>query len=188
PGRGWGRALTGLVGRNRRRYGGYVVHLGVVVGIVGIIGTTVYATVSEQIVQPGQTLSVHGYRLTFERLERHLGPNYSQTGAVLSVRHNGGKAFLIDHSRRFFDREGQTATNVAIQTDWRTGSDLYVIFSGTSPNGGASLKVLVNPVVDLLWLGGLLIGLGTLIAIWPDPHLARRLARRYAEEPLASER
>jgi len=54
-----------------------------------------------------------------------------------------------------------------------------VIFSGTSPNGGASLKVLVNPVVDLLWLGGLLIGLGTLIAIWPDPHVARRLARRY---------
>jgi cytochrome c-type biogenesis protein CcmF len=188
PGRGWGRALTGLVGRNRRRYGGYVVHLGVVVGIVGIIGTTVYATVSEQIVQPGQSLSVHGYRLTFERLERHLGPNYSQTGAVLSVRHNGGKPFLIDPSRRFFDREGQTANNVAIQTDWRTGSDLYVIFSGTSPNGGASLKVLVNPVVDLLWLGGLLIGLGTLIAIWPDPHVARRLARRYAEEPLASER
>ena len=50
------------------------------------------------------------------------------------------------------------------------------------------LTVLVNPVVDLLWLGGLLIGLGTLIAIWPDPHVARRLARRYAEEPLASER
>ena len=75
----------------------------------------------------------------------------------------------------------------AIQTDWRTGSDLYVIFSGTAPNGGASLKVLVNPVVDLLWLGGLLIGLGALIAIWPDPHVARRLARRYAEEPLPSE-
>jgi cytochrome c biogenesis factor len=48
--------------------------------------------------------------------------------------------------------------------------------------------VLVNPVVDLLWFGGLLIGLGTLIAIWPDPHVARRLARRYAEEPLPSER
>jgi cytochrome c biogenesis factor len=63
-----------------------------------------------------------------------------------------------------------------------------VIFSGTAPNGGASLKVLVNPVVDLLWFGGLLIALGTLIAIWPDPHVARRLARRYAEEPLASER
>jgi cytochrome c-type biogenesis protein CcmF len=188
PGRGWARALTGLIGRNRRRYGGYVVHLGVVVGIVGIIGTTVYATVAEQVVRPGQTLHVNGYALTFERLERHLGPNYSQTGALLSVVHNGGKAFTLDPSRRFFDREGQTANNVAIRTDWRTGSDLYVIFSGTAPNGGASLKVLVNPVVDLLWLGGLLIGLGALIAIWPDPHVARRLARRYAEEPLPSER
>jgi cytochrome c-type biogenesis protein CcmF len=188
PGRGWARALTGLIGRNRRRYGGYVVHLGVVVGIVGIIGTTVYATVAEQIVRPGQTLHVNGYALTFERLERHLGPNYSQTGALLSVVHNGGKAFTLDPSRRFFDREGQTANNVAIRTDWRTGSDLYVIFSGTAPNGGASLKVLVNPVVDLLWLGGLLIALGALIAIWPDPHVARRLARRYAEEPLPSER
>jgi cytochrome c-type biogenesis protein CcmF len=188
PGRGWARALTGLIGRNRRRYGGYVVHLGVVVGIVGIIGTTVYATVAEQIVRPGQTLNVHGYAVTFSRLERHLGPNFSQTGALLNVVHNGGKAFTMDPSRRFFDREGQTANNVAIRTDWRTGSDLYVIFSGTAPNGGASLKVLVNPVVDLLWLGGLLIGLGTLIAIWPDPHVARRLARRYAEEPLPSER
>ena len=86
PGRGWVRALTGLIGRNRRRYGGYVVHLGVVVGIVGIIGTTVYATVAEQIVKPGQTLHVHGYALTFKGLERHLGPNFSQTGAILSVR------------------------------------------------------------------------------------------------------
>jgi cytochrome c-type biogenesis protein CcmF len=188
PSRGWGRALAGLIGRNRRRYGGYVVHLGVVVGIVGIIGTTVYATVSEQIVKPGQTLRVHGYDITFKGLERHLGPNYSQTGAILDVTHNGGTPFRIDPSRRFFDREGQTANNVAIRTDWRTGSDLYVIFSGTAPDGGASLKVLVNPVVDLLWLGGLLIGLGTLIAIWPDPHVARRLARRYAEEPLPSER
>ena len=87
PGRGWVRAFTGLIGRNRRRYGGYVVHLGVVVGIVGIIGTTVYATVAEQIVKPGQTLRVHGYAITFKGIERHLGPNYSQTGAVLSVRH-----------------------------------------------------------------------------------------------------
>jgi cytochrome c-type biogenesis protein CcmF len=187
PGRGWPSAFTSLIGRNRRRYGGYVVHLGVVVGIVGIIGTTVYATVSEQIVQPGQTLHVHGYAVTFKGIERHLGPNYSESGAVLSVRHNGGAPFRIDPSRRFFDVEGQTANQVAIRTDWRTGSDLYVIFSGTAPNGGASLKVLVNPVVDLLWLGGLLIGLGTLVAIWPDPHVARRLARRYAEEPVSAE-
>jgi cytochrome c-type biogenesis protein CcmF len=188
PGRSWPGAFVSLVGRNRRRYGGYVVHLGVVVGIVGIIGTTVYATVAETIVKPGSTLKVHGYAITFKGIERHLGPNYSETGAQLVVRHNGGAPFRIDPSRRFFDTEGQTANQVAITTDWHTGSDLYVIFSGTAPNGGASLKVLVNPVVDLLWLGGLLIGLGTLIAIWPDPHLARRLARRYAEGPLASER
>ena len=142
---GWARAFSSLIGRNRRRYGGYVVHLGVVVGIVGIIGTTVYATVAEQIVKPGQTLRVHGYAITYKGIERHLGPNYSETGAVLSVRQNGGTPFRIDPSRRFFDREGQTANQVAIRTDWRTGSDLYVIFSGTAPNGGASLKVLVNP-------------------------------------------
>jgi cytochrome c-type biogenesis protein CcmF len=181
-------ALTSLVGRNRRRYGGYVVHLGVVVGIVGIVGTTVYATVQETVIKPGSTMHIHGYAITYRGIERHLGPNYSETGAQMVVRHNGGSPFRIDPSRRFFDTEGQTANQVAIRTDWRTGSDLYVIFNGTAPNGGASVKVLVNPVVDLLWLGGLLIGIGTLIAIWPDPHLARRLARRYAEGPLASER
>jgi cytochrome c-type biogenesis protein CcmF len=187
PSRSWVHAFTSLVGRNRRRYGGYVVHLGVVVGIVGIIGTTVYATVAETIVKPGQTLHVNGYALTYTGLERHLGPNYSETGARFTVRHNGS-SFRIDPSRRFFDTEGNTANQVAITTDWRSGSDLYVIFSGVGLQGAASVKVLVNPVVDLLWLGGLLVALGTLIAIWPDPHLARRLARRYAEGPLASER
>ena len=99
PGRGWARALTGLIGRNRRRYGGYVVHLGVVVGIVGIIGTTVYATVAEQIVQPGPDAARARLRAHASSVSSGISARTTaRPGALLSVRHNGGTAFRIDPS------------------------------------------------------------------------------------------
>jgi cytochrome c-type biogenesis protein CcmF len=186
PSLGWASALLGLVGRNRRRYGGYVVHLGVVVGIVAIVGTSAYSTVHERTLGPGQTMRIRDYTLTNLGIRRHANQNNVETRAVLRVTQGGHPIGTLSPGRLFFPAEQRNGNEVAIRTRWN-GEDLYVILDGVTSGGAAELKVLINPLVNLLWIGGFILLLGSAIAIWPDPRMARRLVRRYAEEPVQTE-
>jgi cytochrome c-type biogenesis protein CcmF len=189
PGTSWPRAFVQLVGRNRRRYGGYIVHLAVVVGIVGIVGTMAYSTVREPTLRRGQSVRVRNYDVTFLGLQRKQTAAYDEVSALLRVTRNGTPIRLVHPARRQYHQEqGDPSNEVDIVTNWRNGEDFYAILSGLSPNGqSATLKLLVNPLVNLLWLGGVLFVAGVAVAIWPDPRLARRVARRYAEERVPAE-
>jgi cytochrome c biogenesis factor len=82
---------------------------------------------------------------------------------------------------RYF-AEQQTSNEVAIRSDWLRAEDLFVIADQFNSDGSVFLKVLVNPLVNLIWLAGLLFVAGALITLWPDAREQRRLARRFAEE------
>jgi cytochrome c-type biogenesis protein CcmF len=85
----WLAALFELVGRNRRRYGGYVVHAGIVLLAIGIAGSSAYDTVREQKLRPGETLAIGDYRLKYRQLVAREGANATEVRALLDVRRGG---------------------------------------------------------------------------------------------------
>jgi cytochrome c-type biogenesis protein CcmF len=178
----WPQALRDLVNRNRRRYGGYVVHLSIVLLVVGVTASSAYSTVRQGHLAPGASMRIDGYTLRNVGVFQRKGPNYTFDFVRLAVSRNGHAAGELDPGQRQYDT-GQVGNEVDIRSSMTTGTDLYSILQGVDANGGGgvSVKVLVNPAVGLVWLAGVVFALGALITIWPDPREARQLARRYGE-------
>src|SRR5262249_7310728 len=160
PGISWPGALAQLVGRNRRRYGGYVVHLAVVVGVVGIVGSTAYSTHRELQLRPGQTVEVDGYQVGYVGPQRAGMTDPLATRAPVDVRHGGSSLGRLAPARREYLVEGAPSNEVAIHSDLRSGADFYAILGGIDAQGTALLTLIVNPLVNLLWIAGALLALG----------------------------
>ncbi|HEX5557649.1 MAG TPA: heme lyase CcmF/NrfE family subunit [Gaiellales bacterium] len=177
----WPRALRDLVNRNRRRYGGYVVHLAMVLLVVGVTASTAYSSVDEANLAVGQSMRIDGYTLKNTGLFQRKGPNYTLDYVRLQVSKGGKPQGILEPGLREYTT-GQVGNEVDIRSSLFTGTDLYSILQAPDQNGnGVSVKVLVNPAVGLVWLAGVVFALGALITIWPDPREARQLARRYGE-------
>jgi cytochrome c-type biogenesis protein CcmF len=174
-------SLMQLVGRNRRRYGGYVVHASVVLLAIGIAGSSAYQTNVERSLKPGQTAHVDGYTLTYRQLQNI--PSVSESGkqvetkAVLGL--NGRAHGTLDTSLINSTLLGPSH-EVGIRTDWLRAQDLYVILEQRNPNGSVLFQILVKPLVNLIWLAGYIFIGGSLIALWPDATEQRRLVARLA--------
>jgi cytochrome c-type biogenesis protein CcmF len=190
------RALTGepvptafaqLVGRNRRRYGGYVVHAAVVLLAIGVAGSSVYDSVAEGRLARGDSLSVGGYTLTYRELTERDGPNATEIRAVLDVRRGSDDLGTIAAGKNAYSVEQQVSNEVGIRSDLLTGEDLFVIAEQVRDDGAVVFRVFVKPLVNLIWLAGIVFVLGSLIALWPDPREERRLATRYARAEERSE-
>jgi cytochrome c-type biogenesis protein CcmF len=181
PGTSWPAALAQLVGRNRRRYGGYVVHLAVVIGILAIVGTSAYATSRTLVLAPGKTVQFHGYGLRLRGIESPITRSYISTEAVIDVSQGGHRIDTLRPSARTYLDSGEPTKQIAIRPLLHTGEDLYLVFDGSPRPGQVTIKAFLNPLVNLLWLSAIVLVLGFAIAIWPDPRLAARLARRTNE-------
>jgi cytochrome c-type biogenesis protein CcmF len=181
PGTSWPAALAQLVGRNRRRYGGYVVHLAVMIGVVAIVGTSAYATSRTLVLSPGRMVQFHGYGLKLRSIESPITRSYISTEAVVDVYQGGKRVDTLRPSARTYLDSGEPTKQIAIRPLLKTGEDLYLVFDGSPRPGVATIKAFVNPLVNLLWISAIVLVLGFAIAIWPDPRLAARLARRTNE-------
>jgi cytochrome c-type biogenesis protein CcmF len=175
--RATGSLLT-LIGNNRRRYGGYVVHAAVVLLAIGIAGSSAYSTARERKLSPGQTMTVDGYTLAYRGLDRTRAPNATEVRAVLDVSGRGTGTLQSGVNR--YPAEQQTSREVGIRTNWLRAEDLYVITDQIDANGDVYFTVLVKPLVNLIWLAGLVFVAGSLVALWPDAREQRRLAARLA--------
>ena len=175
--RTWLGAFSSLVGRNRRRYGGYVVHAAIVLLAIGVAGGA-YGATRVQHLKPGESMTIRGYRLHYLDTVRREGPNDVEERARLSVSHGGTRVGTIMAGKNEYPAEQQVSNEVAIHTDWLRAQDLFVIGDQFNKDGSVVLKVLVNPLVPLVWLSGLVFLFGSLIAMWPDAREQRRLARR----------
>jgi len=177
-----GRAAAGsllrLVSRNRRRYGGYLVHAAVVLLAIGIAGSSAYQTVRERVLRPGQTLEAAGYRLSYEGLVGTRGPNYTGFRALLTASGHGER-FTLQPGMNDYAIEGP-ANEAAIYHDPRTLGDVFTTAQLAGRGERIDLKVFVKPLVNLIWAAGFVFVAGALIAMWPDAAEQRRLAARYA--------
>ncbi len=214
-------ALVALVRRNRRRYGGYLVHVGMAVLFVGIAGSTAFQHMRDARLVPGRTIHVDGYDVRYVRATGDLSSERITLGAVLDVRRNGRHVATLRPSRgyypspdpregpigRFFDGESTSEVGLragvrrdvwtAIQPDIaplrKLIDDANERFATSSPNvqglvvaglvahyegrpPPATFRFIVSPLVEWIWLGGVIVLLGGLIAIWPAAALAQARA------------
>jgi cytochrome c-type biogenesis protein CcmF len=183
----WPRAFTELVARNRRRYGGYVVHAAVVLLAIGIAGSSAYDTVSERRLARGDALAVGDYRLTYERLEEREAANATEVRAHLRVERDGEELGTVAAGKNAYAAERQVTNEVGIRSDLVTGEDLFVIAEQVNADGTVYFRVFVKPLVNLIWLAGLVFLLGSVVALWPDVREQRRLAVRYARAGVVQE-
>jgi cytochrome c-type biogenesis protein CcmF len=176
-----GRAATGsvfrLIGRNRRRYGGYIVHAAVVLLAIGIAGSSAYQTVREQRLRPGQSIEAAGYTLRYGGIVGTKGANYTGFRALLTASGHGER-FNLDPGMNDYAIEGP-ANQASIYHDPRSLGDVFTTAQIVKGNE-IDLKVFVKPLVNLIWAAGFLFGFGALIAMWPDAVEQKRLAARYA--------
>jgi cytochrome c-type biogenesis protein CcmF len=180
----WLGAFSSLVGRNRRRYGGYVVHAAIVLLALGVAGGAYGATKVRKL-EPGQTMSVRGYDLRYLGSETRKASNRTEIRARLAVSRDGESLGTYLAGKNSYPVEQQVSNEVAIRSDLLTGEDLFVITDQIETDGTGTVyfKVFVKPLVNLVWLAGLVFVLGALVTLWPDAREQRRLAARTA--PLA---
>ena len=174
------RALIELIGRNRRRYGGYVVHLAVVLLVVGVVASGEYGSSTQALLKPGQSVALDGYTLTNAGIFQTREQNSITARVRLNVTDHGKPAGSISPGiRQFTDADQRQSAEADIRTVYPSLTDVYAILQGIQGRN-VQIKVLVNPMVGLIWLAGVVFLLGAAITIWPDPREARMLARRYA--------
>jgi cytochrome c-type biogenesis protein CcmF len=176
---GWGGAFTSLVARNRRRYGGYVVHAAVVLLAIGVAGSSAYQTVRETRLHPGDSMTVAGNRLVFRGFEARTVANHREIRANVDAYRGGDYLGRLRPGKNQYFAEDQVSNEVAIRHDLLTGGDLFLIADQVNRDGSIDLKALQKPLVNLIWLAGLIFVGGSLIALWPDAREERRLAERY---------
>jgi cytochrome c-type biogenesis protein CcmF len=161
-------ALGHLVGRNRRRYGGYLIHLSMAMIGLAIIGIELFQTTTQQTLASGDTMQIAGYTLRFDSLAQFTYvDNRIVTRAVMSVFSNGQYIGQL-YPRYDMFPDGQPMTIPAIRSTMT--DDLYVVlvnWEGISPSQ-APFKVYHNPLVSWLWVGSFVFIFGTLVAAWPD--------------------
>jgi cytochrome c-type biogenesis protein CcmF len=179
---GWFAAFSSLVGRNRRRYGGYIVHAAVVLLAIGIAGSAYDSVRSEQLSR-GERMTVGGYTLTYEGSTQREVANARELRAQVAVERDGKSLGIVEPGKNFYPVEQQVSSEPAIRHDAMSLGDLFVILENANGDGSVELKALVNPLVNLIWLAGLVFLGGSLIALWPDPAEQRRMLERYALAP-----
>ena len=177
----WASAFADLVGRNRRRYGGYIVHASIVLLAIGVVGSSAYDTTREQRLRPGQTMAVGDYTLTYRGATEQRGANAMELRAVVDVERGGRHLGTMRPGKNNYFAEQQVSNEAAIRSDRLNGEDLFLIAEQIRPSG-VFLKALVKPLVNLIWIAGFVFVSGALIALWPDAREQRRLALRYGRQ------
>jgi cytochrome c-type biogenesis protein CcmF len=171
-----GRSLLGstllLVRRNTRRYGGYVVHFGIVVMFIGIAGGA-FNQNREQEMGFGDTLQLGPYRLVCQSFTQDSNPNFDTEYALLDVYKGGKKLTQLAPEKRFYIASQTSSTMVALRST--LANDLYVIYEGKNPDTDKPIiKVFLNPLMNWIWIGVLIVVFGTFLALVPN--LARAAA------------
>ena len=162
-------ALWRLAGRNRRRYGGYIIHLGVVLMALGIIGMGVYQTETQGSLRQGETLTLDGYTMRYDSLanwDTNDGRNIAR--AEVSVYKDGNLVATLHPRRDYYYESQQPMTIPGVRST--LADDFYVILVDWQPisSEGATFKIYHNSLINWLWFGGFVFILGTLVAAWPD--------------------
>ncbi len=174
--------MVQLTRRNTRRYGGYIVHFGVVVIFIGIAGSA-FNQSKEQELDFRQSMTLGPYRLECLSYTQESNLNYDSEYALLNVYRGGKMITQLAPEKRFYVASQQTSTIVANHSTlaW----DLYLVYAGKDPDTGHPIiKVFLNPLVAWIWIGVGIIVFGTGVAL--TPNLKAELVASRIRLPLAS--
>jgi len=160
-------AVGNLTLKNKRRYGGYIVHFSIVLMFIGFAGNAFNKETTGQL-ETGQELQIGDYSLKMTGYQDGQTPNYEYGKVVLDVYKNGREVrTLMPEQRIFKTGSGQTTTTVALHSTPK--EDLYVVFAGMSHDGLTyEIKAYVNPLVYWIWVGAAMMILGTIVTLLPN--------------------
>ena len=183
---GYLKSSLNLITRNKRRYGGYIIHIGIVCLFVGITGSSAFKVERVETLAKGESLTIQDYQLKLENLSSYPTQDKHVTTATLSVWRGGKRIGIMRPEKNFYANQEQSVTEVAIRSTLR--EDLYVILSQyNQDDGSATFKVVISPLIMWMWLGGFILVGGTILAMWPDKRERERLAMHYTQERIKSE-
>ena len=178
-GRNFVSATLTLVQRNTRRYGGYVVHFGIVVMFIGIAGGA-FNQNHEMEMGFGDSVQMGTYRLVCQSFSQDSNPNYDTEYALLDVYKDGKKITQLAPEHRFYIASQQPSTIVAIHSTLQ--NDLYVVYEGKNPDTDKPIiKVFLNPLMSWIWIGVGIVVAGTLLGLAPN------LARNAFKAPVVAQ-
>jgi len=164
-----------LVRRNTRRYGGYIVHFGIVVMFIGIAGGA-FNQSREQEMGFGDSMTLGRYHLVCQSFTQDSNRNYDTEYALLDVFKGSKKIVQLAPERRFYNASQTTSTMVALHST--LAEDLYVIYEGKNPDTDKPIiKVFINPLMNWIWIGVLIVVMGTFLALVPNLTRATAPAR-----------
>jgi cytochrome c-type biogenesis protein CcmF len=214
-------ALVAVVRRNRRRYGGYIVHVGIALLFIGVGASAAFQHIRDVRLSPGKTAQIGGYDVRYVRATSQVAPEKVTLGAVLDISKNGRHVTTLRTTRGYYPSSDPTAGPVGQYFDGDSTTEVGLqaglkrdIWTAVQPDIGAMQKMIagidkrfplaqgdtqrflltavaqryaaapppavfrliVSPLVEWIWLGGIVLGLGGLIAIWPPPRAERRRA------------
>jgi cytochrome c-type biogenesis protein CcmF len=159
-------AFGRIVRSNHRRYGGLVVHVGVVLLAIGVAASTVGKVEREATLQRGEALDLGSYRLRFVGLTAGEQPTHLLVSAEVEVLENGRPVATLRPGQRLYPTSQSPFASVDVRYGLRR--DLYVILGSFDREGQwATLKVQLHPMIAWVWLGGLVVVLGGVVAVWP---------------------
>jgi cytochrome c-type biogenesis protein CcmF len=169
-GEGFVKALITLIRRNKRRYGGYIIHIGVVLMYIGITGTS-YNIEKEATLKNGESMSIGNYKLVYRGLNyKEPVPTKAEVIATMDIENDGKHIATASPRKDFYKTSEEPISRVYNLSGLK--EDLYIILAGFpipfQKDSPATFKVHVNPLVKWLWIGGIVLGIGTFIAMLPD--------------------
>jgi cytochrome c-type biogenesis protein CcmF len=170
-----------LTMRNTRRYGGYIVHFAIVLIFIGISGQAFNQDIQKKM-SVGSRLAIGPYTLLCQNFDATSNSNYTAERATIEVFQGGRSVMMLYPERRFYLASQVTQTVVAIHSS--LARDLYVVYAGRSPDSNDPvIHVYLNPLVRWIWLGGLVLVLGTILALLPNrqPQIVLQAAREEAK-------
>jgi cytochrome c-type biogenesis protein CcmF len=168
-------ALLRLVESNHRRYGGYIVHVAMVLIFAGVTGSSAFQREVTEVVELEGAFRVGPYEARFNRLEFGSDARAESVKAEVLITRDGDPVATLWPSREFFPSfRNQPATEVDIHPT--LGGDLYLVLLNATEDGQATFKAYINPLVSWIWIGGFVFLIGGLLTMLPDARERRRAA------------
>jgi cytochrome c-type biogenesis protein CcmF len=160
-------ALGGLLLRHNRRYGGFAVHLGILVVALGVTGSQAWSVQTETTLRRGEHTDLAGYRVRFDGLAASEESNHFKVTGTFTIDHGRAAGAVLHPAKKFYPQEQSPIAYV----DYRLGlrEDVYLVLGDFARDGSqATIRLQVNRLVSWIWIGGLILTLGTVLALVPE--------------------
>ncbi|MAW72581.1 MAG: cytochrome C biogenesis protein [Acidimicrobiaceae bacterium] len=159
-------AFLRLLAANRPRYGGYIVHLAVVMVSLGVVGTSFFNEQRDVVLGLGETVRINDYELRYMGTVEDAKSNRTEFRSTVEVYRDGQLSYTLEPQRAFYPDFNMASTRAAIRST--PVEDLFVVPSENLPDGSVGFRILVNPLIWWMWVAGPVLILGTLVSLWPQ--------------------